>query len=192
MISTYTIPSRTSRIARPPTGFHFRPMQHRIGSAAREENSSNLLSRLETVNERTDDCLVELRAPWYVRLVGWILAAFGAVNLAALAAALPMVLVVGPSAVLEVSLFAVLPLVGGIGAIASRRWGWIVSLVAVMAGFLFGMVLWLFEGVVSPATQGTEVEWTWLTFLVLPGLAMLGALLAPATLRWLRAPSQAV
>jgi hypothetical protein len=167
-------------------------MQHRIGSAAREENSSNLLSRLETVNERTDDCLVELRAPWYVRLVGWILAAFGAVNLAALAAALPVVLVVGPSAVLEVSLFAVLPLVGGIGAIASRRWGWIVSLVAVMAGSLFGMVLWFFEGVVSPATQGTEVEWTWLTFLVLPCLAMLGALLAPATLRWLRAPSQAV
>jgi hypothetical protein len=134
------------------------------------------------------------RAPWYVRLVGWILAAFGAVNLAALAVALPMVLVVGPSALIEVLLFAVLPLVGGIGAIASRRWGWIVSLVAVMAGFVvgmagfvFGMVVWVFEGVVSPATEGADVEWTWLTFLVLPGMAMLGALLAPATLRWLRA-----
>jgi hypothetical protein len=138
---------------------------------------------------------VKLRAPWYVRLVGWILSAFGAMNLVALAATLPVVAVIGSPAWIEVLLLGVFPLVGGIGAILSRRWGWIASLVAVTAGFVFGMAVWVFEGlvgwvfegVVSPGTGGAELEWTWLTFLVLPGLAMLCALLAPATLRWLRA-----
>jgi hypothetical protein len=138
---------------------------------------------------------VELRAPWYVRLVGWVLSAFGAVNLVALAAKLPVLGIVGPPAWIEALLFGVLPLVGGIGTIASRQWGWIASLVSVTAGFVFGMAVWVFEGmavwvfegVVSPGSGGADMEWTWLTFVVLPGLAMLGALLAPATLRWLRA-----
>ena len=134
---------------------------------------------------------MELRAPWYVRLVGWILAAFGGVNVAALVWALPALFAVGPDVLIAVVVLGVVPLVGGIGTIASRRWGWIVSLVAVTVGILFGIAAWAFHGVVSPTAEGLDVEWTWLTFLVLPGLAMLGALIAPPTLRWFRASSRA-
>lgn len=143
--------------------------------------------RLEAGSERADDGLVELRAPWYVRLVGWILAAFGVVNVTALVWVLPALFAVGADVLIAIIVLGVVPLVGGIGTIASRRWGWVVSLVAVTLGILFGIASWAFQGVVSTAAEGLDVEWTWLTFLVLPALAMLGALLAPATLRWLRA-----
>jgi hypothetical protein len=150
---------------------------------------------LEASSERADDELVESRAPWYVRLVGWILAAFGGVNVAALAWAMPALFALGrPDVLIAVLVVGVVPLVGGIGTIASRRWGWVVSFVAVTVAILFGIAAWAFEGVasvVSPTAEGLDFEWTWLTFLVLPGLAMLGALLAPATIRWLRAPARA-
>ena len=133
------------------------------------------------------DGLVELRAPWYVRLVGWILAAFGVVNVTALVWVLPALFAVGADVLIAIVVFGVVPLVGGIGTIASRRWGWVVSLVAVTLVILFGIASRAFQGVVSTTAEGLDVGWTWLTFLVLPALAMLGALLAPATLRWLRA-----
>jgi hypothetical protein len=38
--------------------------------------------------KRADMQLMELRAPWYARLVGWILVAFGALNLAGLVVAM--------------------------------------------------------------------------------------------------------
>jgi hypothetical protein len=141
--------------------------------------------RLEAGSERADDGLVEFRAPWYVRLVGWILAVFGVVNVTALVWVLPALFAVGADVLIAIVVLGVVPLVGGIGTIASRRWGWVVSLVAVTLGILFGIASWAFQGVVSTTAEG--VEWTWLTFLVLPALAMLGAFLAPATLRWLRA-----
>jgi hypothetical protein len=150
--------------------------------------------RLESGAERADDGLVMFPAPWYVRLVGWILAAFGAFHLAGFVWASPALLGVDPFVLTAVVLFGVVPLVGGIGTIASRRWGWIMSFVALTVGILFGIAAWVFEGVasiVSPTAEGLELGWTWLTFLVLPGLAMLGALLAPATLRWLRTPPTA-
>lgn len=130
---------------------------------------------------------MDLRAPWYVRLVGLILVAFGGVNVAALIWAVPAPTGVGPDVLIAVVVLGVVPLVGGIGTIASRRWGWIVSLVAVTMGILFGIAAWAFHGVVSATAEGLDVEWTWLTFLALPSMAMLGALLAPATLRWFRA-----
>ena len=148
-------------------------------------------SRLGASNQRADDGLVELRAPWYVRLVGMILVAFGGVNVAALIWAMPAPTGVGPDVLIAVAVLGVVPLVGGIGTIASRRWGWIVSLAAVTMGILFGIAAWAFHGVVSATAEGLAVEWKWLTFLVLPALAMLGALLAPATIRWLRARSPA-
>jgi hypothetical protein len=134
------------------------------------------------------------RAPWYVRLVGWILAAFGGVNVAALVWAIPTLFaVVRPDVLIAVLVLGVVPLVGGIGTVASRRWGWFVSFVAVTVAILFGIAAWVFEGVasvVSPTAEGSDVEWTWLTFLVLPALAMLGALLSPATIRWFRSASR--
>jgi hypothetical protein len=139
--------------------------------------------------DRADNGLMEFPAPWYLRLVGWILAAFGGVNVAALVWASPALFGVGPIVLLEVLVLGVVPLAGGIGTITSRRWGWFVSFVAVTVAILFGIAAWVFEGVasvVSPSAVGLDVEWTWLTFLVLPAFAMLGALLAPATLRWLR------
>jgi hypothetical protein len=132
---------------------------------------------------------MELRAPWYARLVGWILAAFGGVNVAALVWAMPALLGVSLDVLIAVVVLGVVPLVSGIGAIASRRWGWFAAIAAVTVGILYGIAAWAFQGVMTPTAEGLDVEWTWLTFLVLPGLAMLGALLAPQTIRWLRAPS---
>jgi hypothetical protein len=110
---------------------------------------------------------VELRAPWYVRLVGWILAAFGGVNVSALVWVLPALFAVGPDVLIAIVVLGVVPLVGGIGTIASRRWGWIVSLGAVTVRILYGIAAWAFQGVASPTAEGLDVEWTWLTFLVL-------------------------
>jgi hypothetical protein len=92
-----------------------------------------------------------------------------------------------PGVLVEILGYAVLPLVGGVGMIASRKWGWTVSLVAAAAGILFGVAMWFFS--LLPDADAEDIEWTWLTFLALPAAAALAALLAPATIQWLRASS---
>jgi hypothetical protein len=126
------------------------------------------------------------RAPWYARLVGWILLVFGAANVAGLVVAVlqPWGVKVADAA-LYLAL-GVLPLVGGVGTILSRRWGWLVSLVAGAAWITYGLLEWVHEGMPFPGDPQAQVDPTTIAFLVLPGLAMLGGLLAPATLRWLR------
>ena len=126
------------------------------------------------------------RAPWYARLIGLVLALFGAANIAGLVVAILQPWGVRVTDAALYLALGILPLVGGVGTILSRRWGWLVSIVGGTAWIAYGLLDWVHEGMPFPGDPGAQVDPTTIAFLVLPGLAMLAGLLAPATLRWLR------
>jgi hypothetical protein len=132
--------------------------------------------------------LMQSRAPWYARLVGWILVAFGTLNLAGFVVSMADSLdVTGAEAALYGAL-TVLPLAGGVGMIRSQSWGWIVAVLGIAAWITFGLTDYTRKPPSFPGVQAVEPDPTTVVLVVLPALAMLGALLAPATIRWLRAP----
>jgi hypothetical protein len=136
------------------------------------------------------------RAPWYARLVGWVLVTWGLLQIAAFVLSLlaypPFVFEI-PWAVLFLAVLAGLPLAGGVGTVRSRRWGWVVGLLAVAMWLTIGLIAFAQEAVSSlpfPGAEDRGTDPTALVFVVVPSPAMLGGLLAPATIRWLRAPAR--
>jgi hypothetical protein len=70
----------------------------------------------------------------------------------------------------------------GLGLLFSQRWAWALALIAGTGGVVVGVM-----GATSPgdiAAPGAQI--VGVILLLLPGLAVLGTLLQPRTLRWLR------
>jgi len=76
----------------------------------------------------------------------------------------------------------------GLGLLWSQRWAWLAGLLAAMAGIVVGFLATISPGdITAPGAQIIGV-----VILLVPSLALGGALLQPRTLRWLREPREPV
>ena len=72
----------------------------------------------------------------------------------------------------------------GLALLFSQRWAWALALLAGAGGVVLGVLAATSPGyIAAPGAQIVAV-----ILFLLPGLALLGALLQPRTLRWLRQP----
>jgi hypothetical protein len=127
-------------------------------------------------------------APWSVRLVGWVLGGWAlflvAVSILSMFA-FPPHLLADPLALLALVVLAGLPLAGSVGTIQSRRWGWVVALLAVAEWLTIGLIGFVATSIPMPGVENDGADSTAPVLLIVPALAMLGALLSPPAVRWL-------
>jgi len=136
---------------------------------------------VEDTSSPTDDERMRNRAPWYARAIGVPLILFGVLNGVGFFLLPPDQWGTSREIVMNVA-GILLTVVGGSGLLFSRRWGWGLALVAT--------VLLLGTGVLAvippPDVAFPADNMIALVVLILPSLAGSAALLAPATLRWVR------
>jgi hypothetical protein len=123
------------------------------------------------------------RIPWYSRLVGIPLAAFGFLE-----AGVILVPGIGPWWSLIPPVFGgVACVAGGLGILAGRRRAWPLAVVATAYVLVAGLLS--FERVPELDGSAGPYDLSSLAVLTLPAIAGLAALFQPATRAWARGPS---
>jgi hypothetical protein len=148
------------------------------GERAASEKSPPCLTSITSVDEDPAD-----RSPWYVRTWGWILLAWGLLNLLALISS--SVLSGSGLRPLDFVLTASV-LIGAVGLLSESRWGRFLGLLVGILSASLGV--W---SVLDVLVHGDDITrlgepFVSLFFLVLPGSLLIFSLLTPRTRTWLR------
>jgi hypothetical protein len=129
-----------------------------------------------------DDSVVKRwKPPGYVRLIGIALLVFGLLNVVGFLLLPPDQW--GSARDIAFNIAGItLVLSAGVGILMSRRWGWLLALVAALTVLTTGLTALL----APPDIAFPGADPIALVILVLPSIAMLVGLLSPPTLRWVR------